>query len=139
MLVSFLLFVISLFIPAKSDVINQVNSYSSDISEIPVFEKINFSYNGVSFSYLDNWEITDNSDIEGGLGHNINIEKKGINSSGLITITWLNQELDDSEMMELMRDEISSDIIYKNVIFTENQMTTFKGEEGVKTNYKFSI
>ena len=64
MLGSFLLFVISLFIPANSDVINQVNSYSSDISETPVFEKINFSYNGVSFSYLDNWEITDNSDIE---------------------------------------------------------------------------
>jgi hypothetical protein len=52
-----------------------------------------FSNSGVSFNIPAGWKITEQEDIEG-KGYYLSCEKDGENSSGLVTITWVNDSTD---------------------------------------------
>ena len=72
-----------------------------------------FDKEGISIISLPGWKITDREDMDGE-GYYLVIEKDGFNSSGLISLTWLNNELDLSNWISLHQDEMKSNFIYKN-------------------------
>lgn len=68
---------------------------------------------GVSLTCPKGWEITDEDSLDG-QGYYLSIEKAGFNSSGLITITWINNEFDKNEWINSYKDELRNNFIYKN-------------------------
>lgn len=137
--ISFLLFIIALLIPGNLARINQ--SANSSI-ETPISHpkaNLDFSLKGISFKYPDNWEITDNSEIENGIGHNIMLEKIGINKNGVVTISWFIKELDLGNCLEIMKNSIKETKIYREAAFSENQTVMINSKLALKSTFNYSV
>jgi hypothetical protein len=63
-----------------------------------------FSKDAISLRLPLNWNITEQDDLDGD-GYYLAIEKKGIDTSGLLTITWINGVLDSHEYLEIIKEE----------------------------------
>lgn len=72
-----------------------------------------FEKNGVSLISPKGWEITDRENLDN-QGYYLSIEKDGINSSGIITLSWVNFELEIIEWINVHKDEMRNNFIYKN-------------------------
>lgn len=72
-----------------------------------------FEMDGVSLTIPKGWKITDEENLDD-QGYYLSIEKDGLNSSGLITLSWINGELDLNEWINIHKDEMKNNIIYKN-------------------------
>ncbi|QWX85408.1 hypothetical protein H0I23_07135 [Cellulophaga sp. HaHaR_3_176] len=72
-----------------------------------------FENEGVSFISPEGWEIADEENLDD-IGYYLSIEKDGMNSSGLIAITWLNKEIEVIDWMNIHKDEMNNNILYKN-------------------------
>jgi hypothetical protein len=55
-----------------------------------------FDKSGVSFNVPEGWKITEEEDLEG-KGYYLSCEKEGANSSGLVTVSWVNDITDLTE------------------------------------------
>ncbi|MDF4204879.1 hypothetical protein PXD56_18060 [Maribacter sp. SA7] len=73
----------------------------------------NFERDGVVMTSPAGWGITDQENIDD-QGYYLSIEKDGFDSSGIITMTWLNGEIDLNEWILIYQDELVNNIIYKN-------------------------
>ncbi len=82
--------------------------------ESPEFK---FEKNGVSFTSPSGWAITEEESFEDG-SYYLSIEKDGFDSSGIITITWVSDSLSLDDSIEIHKDELKSNIIYKNANLT---------------------
>lgn len=99
-----------------------------------------FKKDGVFLTCPKGWKITDKDSLDG-QGYYLSIEKAGLNSSGLITITWINNELDQNEWINSYKDGLRNNLIYKNSNLTfgdiiENQ---FNNINSTSVNFKVSI
>ena len=72
-----------------------------------------FEKNGISFTCPTGWKITEEENLDN-QGYYLSIEKDGFNSSGLLTVSWVNDSLDLNEWLEALMDGLKNDIIYKN-------------------------
>lgn len=72
-----------------------------------------FEKNGISFTCPTGWKITEEENLDN-QGYYLSIEKDGFNSSGLLTVSWVNDILDLNEWLEALMDGLKNDIIYKN-------------------------
>ena len=72
-----------------------------------------FERDGVSITSPTGWGITDEENIDD-LGYYLSVEKDGFDSSGIITITWVNGEMDLNEWVYIYKEELENNIIYKN-------------------------
>ncbi|WP_324025576.1 hypothetical protein QSV08_20675 [Maribacter sp. BPC-D8] len=72
-----------------------------------------FERDGVSITSPTGWGITDEENIDD-LGYYLSVEKDGFDSSGIITITWVNGEMDLNEWVDIYKEELENNIIYKN-------------------------
>lgn len=98
---------------------------------------IDFSKDGVSFKYPSDWSITDQEDLDGA-GYYLSVEKEGFNSSGLLTITWVNVILNSSEYLKIIQDELETQIALSDLKFELAQDVTYNGMQSISCNFTFN-
>lgn len=110
----------------NNDLLN-LDTYS--IQEETTNEKsqlLSIVYNGVSFSYPDNWSL-EKEVLQDELAFQINCEKKGYNSSEILSITWLKMELSPNEMILNTIEGMKEEPTHKNAVVGDVNNTSFKG------------
>lgn len=99
-----------------------------------------FDRSGVSFSIPTGWKITEEQDLEG-KGYYLSCEKEGANSSGLVTVSWVNDSLDLDAMTGQYSEALAAN-------FTEQKADpklgpivsrTFNGMEARGFDYTMNI
>lgn len=140
--VSVLLFLISLFIPANTEFIETLDSFNSNNNISSNFnnniQNLQFSYQGISIEYPDNWKV-EKEEVQQDLVYQINCEKKGINSSEVISITWLNMEIEPREMIQNTIEGMKEEPTYKNSNIKPIYTTAYKGYDAVKYDFDFVL
>lgn len=99
-----------------------------------------FERDGVTLTSPKGWEITDEENLDGE-GYYLSIEKDGLNSSGFISVSWINGELDMEQWISIYRDELQNNIIYKNsnFVFGTRSESTYNGINTTSLNYTVSV
>ena len=97
-----------------------------------------FEIDGVSLVSPKGWKITDEENLDD-QGYYLSIEKEGLNSSGLITLSWINSELDLNDWINIHKDEMKNNIVYENanLIFGEESKNKFNDLN--TTSIKFTV
>jgi hypothetical protein len=82
-----------------------------------------FTKEGVSFTIPEGWVITQSESIHDTLGYFLTCEKKGMNESGMFTLSWINQEVNKEEFLLILKEQLSQNSFYKNtgILFNEIQ------------------
>ncbi len=75
--------------------------------------EITFEKDGVLVTSPRGWKITDEENFDD-QGYYLSIEKDGFDSSGLVAITWIKSELDLIEWLNIIKDEMKDNLVYKN-------------------------
>jgi len=98
-----------------------------------------FNKNGVSFSYPSDWAISDEEAFDA--GYYVSIDRDGFSSSGLVTLTWVDQILDLNDHLEFYKNEFRENAIYKNsdLTFNEKKETEFNGIPALAVSYTVTI
>lgn len=102
--------------------------------EVPV------SRSGVSFICPAGWKITEEESYDDE-GHYLSLEKAGFNSSGLFTITWVNDSIELSSWLEVFQEELRNNFIFKNsnLEFGEAGEGTFAGNPTLASKFTVSL
>lgn len=136
--ISFVLFIVSLSIPANTELIETLDSFNTNNNIQGSFNKnvnkISFSYQGISFDYPDNWKVA-KEELQQDLAYQINCEKKGINSAEIISITWLNMEMEPREMIQNAIEGMKEEPTHKNSNVKPILTTVYKDFDAVKSDY----
>ncbi len=99
-----------------------------------------FSKNGISFTCPKGWIITEEEDYNNE-GYYLSLEKEGITSSGLLTVTWINDSLDLYSYLEVFQTELKNNVIYKHtdLSFDPSIPGIFNSDTTLSTTYGVSI
>ena len=99
-----------------------------------------FSKDGISMTCPAGWKITDEGPIED-QGYSISIEKDGLNSSGLLAVSWLNDSLDLNAYMEIYLEEMKGNAVYKtsNITFEPFSDSQYNKNNSLSVKYKLSL
>ena len=65
-----------------------------------------FDKQGVSFTIPAGWKGVDEEDL--GSGYSISIEKEGMDESGMVSISWIDLEIELDEWAQVFKDEMRS-------------------------------
>ena len=99
-----------------------------------------FEKDGISLTSPKGWKITDEGNIED-QGYFLSIEKDGLNSSGLITLSWVIGEFDLNEWIEIYKDELKNNLVYRNsnLSFSNEKQDKFNGITTTSLEYSVSL
>lgn len=105
--------------------------------ETPEFK---FEKEGVSFTCPAGWNISEEENIDD-MGYYLSVEKDGFNSSGLVSITWVSDSLVLQDYIELYKDELRNNIIYKNsnLNFQPSKISEFNTISSNSAQFEVSI
>jgi len=99
-----------------------------------------FKMAGIVFSFPDDWSITGQQDLDGE-GYYLSCEKDGENSSGLVSVAWVN----DTRELEATIGEYKQGLVNSfgeqgfEADFSEIVKTTYRDFGAVKITYTLSI
>ena len=96
-----------------------------------------YEHSGIAFTCPEGWEITDENHEDN--MHYIFLEKTGYNASGLITVTWIDGELEWEEYMDINMETFEEKKQLKELDFSESADTVFNGYVALTSNYTFTI
>ncbi|WP_299335045.1 hypothetical protein [uncultured Psychroserpens sp.] len=111
---------------------NNTNTVPSKDSAEKRFEGEFFSFN-----YPEDWEITDNEEIEKGVYY-LSVEKTGFDSSGLMTIVSFNEMIDLDDLVLMNIEELQNNPVIMNLKFESISNNVFNNIESRASNFKFS-
>lgn len=99
-----------------------------------------FDKGGVSFTCPQGWKIVDETNLDGA-GYYMSIEKDGLNSSGLLSVSWVNDSIDLVYYMDIFKDELRNNFIYKNGNLKIQDLfeTKFNGIDAIATNFTSTV
>src|SRR5690606_10867772 len=66
-----------------------------------------FSYEGVSIKWENDWEMSEQDPMDGD-GYYLALEKTGEDESGLVAITWINVDLEESAFLAIFQEQFYS-------------------------------
>ncbi|MHA1748357.1 MAG: hypothetical protein ACTSYF_06895 [Promethearchaeota archaeon] len=101
-------------------------------------KKLSYSYAGISFDYLKKWKI-EKKELQEDLVYQINCDKEGLNSSEIISITWLNMVMDTQEMIQNAIEGMKEEAIYKNSQVKSIISKYYKGFNAVSVDFDFVL
>jgi hypothetical protein len=106
-------------------------------SEKPAMQ---FKKDGVGFTCPAGWEITDEEKIDES-GYYLSAEKAGLSESGLLSVTWMNDTLQLEEWMEICKDELKNNVVYKNsnLVFTPTTKSQFGTYPSIAARFSFKL
>jgi hypothetical protein len=90
-----------------------------------------FSDDGVSFTVPEGWEVSGQEIFDNSV-HYLVIEKGGLSSSGILTMSWADDSLDLMEWLDLYESAMMEETVYKGsdikfvgpVVMNYNEFTT---------------
>ncbi|HMR18456.1 MAG TPA: hypothetical protein PKA53_04080 [Sphingobacterium sp.] len=97
-----------------------------------------FSKEGVSFIYPQGWSINEEEDLDGE-GYYLSVEKKGLNESGIVQITWFDVHIDNHEYLEIMQKEYKNQKLFYDLKFETAKNSHFNGIESIACKFSFKI
>src|SRR5690606_131327 len=100
-----------------------------------------FNKQEISFIIPEGWTLTEEEDFDG-KGYYLSIEKDGELSSGLVTISWLNDTPDLYDIINMYIDNIvknHQETSGAKVKFDKTVPVMFRDFNAIKTSYRFSI
>lgn len=106
----------------------------------PKSPEAKFEKSGVSFTCPDGWKITEEDSLDGD-GYYLACEKDGVISSGLFTLTWVNDTVALEEMMEVYQDELKNNVIFKNtnIEFSPSTEGEFNNYQTLQSTYNLTL
>ena len=95
-----------------------------------------FENNFLKFSYPEDWIITDDEEMDEGI-HYISIEKKGYNSSGIITITSYEGLISLDDLITINIEQLEQNLGFAN--FKQNAIveSKFNTNQSRSSNFEF--
>ena len=97
----------------------------------------NFFKDGVSFTCPSDWSVTKQEDLDG-TGYYLSVEKRGLNASGLLTITWINVVTDSHDYLETIQEEFKNQKLLNDLEFQSARDNSFNGIQSISSDFKFS-
>lgn len=99
----------------------------------------NYISKDIEIDFPVGWNMTDNEDF--GAGKYFAIEKSGLSSSGLVTISFLEKDYDLQEWINLNIKEIQSNLILQkaDVKFEKIEKSKFQNTDALSANYKMKL
>ena len=125
------------------DIINHGNRTKNKEGKTQLTEKLsktkNYSSTGVTFSYLDDWEVTNDADFNNNMEHNITLSRSDPNSNASVHInmTFAGKNLND--VLNQLRSQLKSQSVFKSIEFSQNTTTKFSGQDALKVDYKYLL
>lgn len=106
----------------------------------PSSPEARFDRSGVSFTCPAGWKITEEDSLDGD-GYYLACEKDGVISSGLFTLTWVNDTVALEEMMEIYQDELKNNVIFKNtnIQFSPSTEGKFNNYDALVSTYGLTL
>jgi len=148
---SLLLFIISLFIPANTELVDSLNSLAlnTDIQNsvdkntniqksIPTVKNLSFSYKEISFEYPENWQI-EKEEVEEGLAYRIDCSKKDFDASEIISIMWYNMEIEPKEVIAETLESLKEVPTHKNLKANPTVSTNYINYNAYKSDFNITI
>ncbi|MBS9768833.1 MAG: RDD family protein [Flavobacteriaceae bacterium] len=137
LLISFILFIVSLKIPANTSWIESQNNFDNLMDNYRKHNKVsstyNFSYKGLSFDYPSSFKV-EKKIIEGGM--NITCEK-GLDN--LFDIILINFELESKNWLKSVIETIREEPTHKNANVSEIYTTNYKGNFAVSVDFSIRL
>jgi len=121
----------------NNDLLN-LDTYSNQNETKEKSQLLSLAYNGVSFSYPENWTL-EKEVLQDELAFQINCEKKGYNSSEILAITWLKMELSPNEMILNTIEGMKEEPTHKNAVVGNINNTSFKGINSQSVDFTVTL
>ena len=96
-----------------------------------------FSKDGVSFTYPSGWNIEEQNDIDGA-GYYLSVNKSGFNTSGVLTLTWIERKLDEDTYLEIIQEGFNEEEVLSDLEFQSAKEDDFNGIPALSCNYTFN-
>ena len=96
-----------------------------------------FNQFGISFTCPSGWEIEEDAEDEG--YYQINVEKSGLNSSGIVSIIVMENEMDLIDYISIYKESISSQSLYKQLKMDDVIVANYGQYAGVSSHYTANI
>lgn len=100
-------------------------------------EILEYSIDGVSINYSSDW-ILESEDLDGE-GYYISIEKKGLDSSGLYQLYWVNGIENPEALLEDQKREFSNEPVFSGIRFSDNYTTYYNKFDAISSEYKVAL
>ncbi|MGB6083835.1 hypothetical protein [Moheibacter sp.] len=98
-----------------------------------------FSYEGVSIKWENDWEMSEQDPMDGD-GYYLALEKTGEDESGLVAITWINVDLEESAFLAIFQEQFYSSFNNQAEInFSEFYETKFAEINALATDFEFDL
>lgn len=103
-----------------------------------LIQQTEFKKEGVSFKFPDDWKITDVDSLDGA-GYYIAVEKSGLGESGIMSFTWLKNDIETEKFISISQESMKNNVVYKNsnLKFGKNYETTFGKVKALACNFTF--
>ena len=92
---------------------------------------------GVSFDCPSGWKVSETEDYE--TAKFISIEKKGLTASGLVTMTFTEEDFELDDFLQLLQDSFKEQHVLSNIVFQKSVETNYGEYKGIGASYTFSI
>ncbi|MGB3606734.1 hypothetical protein [Psychroserpens sp.] len=96
-----------------------------------------FEHEQFTFEYAPDWSITDEDPMEEGLFF-VSIEKNGFDSSGLLALTTITDELDLDEAIALNLEQLATNPVVNDLDYESIMDASYNNNEARKINFTFS-
>jgi hypothetical protein len=92
---------------------------------------------GISFNCPSGWKITEKEDY--GAAKYICIEKKGITSSGLVTMSFIEGDIELYEYLQFMQESFLGQEVFKDLVFQQAKESYYGKYKGIVSSYTAKI
>jgi hypothetical protein len=118
-------------------VILSVLTFAFSCREAP---ETKFDRDGISLICPKGWKITEQENIED-QGFYLSMERDGFDASGLVSVSWVNNELALEDWLDIYREELANNLIYKNsnLTFSDPYEAEYNGLPSQAMTFTVSI
>ena len=92
---------------------------------------------GISFNCPPGWKVTETEDY--GTAKYISIEKKGISSSGLVTMSFTEENIELDEYLQIVQESFLDQGVFKDLVFQQAKETDYGKYQGIVSSYTFEV
>ncbi|PPK95512.1 MULTISPECIES: PsbP-related protein [Nonlabens] len=120
-----------------TDTTVNIENHATTSTDDGSVNKSKYQGNGFSFSYPEDWHVTDEELIEEGIYY-MAVEKKGLNSSGLMTIVSFDYILDHDLMIDMNIEELKLNSFINNLNFDPIEDDEFSTIKSRTSSFEFT-
>lgn len=102
-------------------------------------QPVPFSQKGIAFIVPADWKITEEDSLDGE-GYYLSIEKRGLDESGLVAISMVNDSLDLPAYIDLFKESLEEEMMLgSKASYTPLEQKSYANIDAISTRYKFTL